>query len=284
MIANARMYSISAEAAGLWRALLERIIARAGLSIEVIDHGAPAPLEDLWRRTDQAAVFMCGLPYSRSESRPLLVAAPVPSPPEFESLPQYWSEFVVRRDSGLASLADTFGTRIAFTVPGSQSGYVAALTYFVWLPEALAALRRRPLFAEVVAPTITPLGALTAVVQGTADVAPIDAYALRLLRRYRTDLTDQVRTVARTVATPIPPLVASPVPEAVLGPLRAAFRSAHQHAAETTLMAQLLLQGFTQPDPSSYAALRQAAVAAGRFWSSHRLADAVHPAFEEPLS
>jgi ABC-type phosphate/phosphonate transport system substrate-binding protein len=263
---------------------LQRILARAGVAAEVIDHPAPAPLEDLWRREDQAAVFMCGLPYSRAEPPPLMVAAPVPLPPEFQGLPQYWSEFVVRHDSGLASMADIFGTRIAFTVPGSQSGCVAALTYFMSRYAEHPTPHRRPLFAEVVAPTITPVGALTAVVQGAAEVAPIDAYALRLLQHYRTDLTSLVRTVGRTAATPIPPLVASPAPPGALDALRNAFRDAHRHAAEQTLMAQLQLQGFAQPDPSSYTALRQAAEAARQFWRSHRLADAAHPAFGELLS
>ena len=65
----------------------------------MVDYPAPAPLEDLWLRTDQAAVFMCGLPYSLAEPRPVLIAAPVPSPAEFLGAPQYWSDFVVRKDS-----------------------------------------------------------------------------------------------------------------------------------------------------------------------------------------
>ena len=66
-----------------------------------------------------------------------------------------------------------------------------------------------PLYREVIAPQITPLGAVSAVVDGAADVAPIDSYAYSLLQKYRRDLTSQLRTIARTPRTPIPPLVAS---------------------------------------------------------------------------
>ena len=65
-----------------------------------------------------AAVFMCGLPFSRSDPRPELIAAPVPSPPDFRGLPQYWSAMVVRKDSPHQIIQDTFGGRIALTVAG----------------------------------------------------------------------------------------------------------------------------------------------------------------------
>jgi ABC-type phosphate/phosphonate transport system substrate-binding protein len=217
MIANARMYAVSPEAAGRWRALLTAIVAASGISVDVIEHPAPAPLEDLWRRTDQGAVFMCGLPFSRSVPQPVLMAAPVPSPAEYGGEPRYWSELVVRRDSGYRSVSDTFGGRLALTVPGSQSGCVAALSFF------MSAEREPPLFAEVIAPTVTPLGALSAVVRGDADIAPIDSYAFALLGRYRPDLAEQVRIVGRTTPTPIPPLVAS---QAGLEALQSAFLEA----------------------------------------------------------
>ena len=90
------MYSVSPEAADLWRRLLAAVIERAGLDIELLEHTEPAPINELWQRPDKAAVFMCGLPFSLSQPRPELIAAPVPAPPDFRSEPQYWSEMVVR--------------------------------------------------------------------------------------------------------------------------------------------------------------------------------------------
>src|SRR5271156_6022593 len=100
MIANARMYAVSPEVAGLWRALLAAVIKRAGLDVQLVEHAEPAPIAELWQRSDKAAVFMCGLPFARAEPRPLLIAAPVPSPIEFNGQPRYWSNLVVRADSG----------------------------------------------------------------------------------------------------------------------------------------------------------------------------------------
>jgi len=270
MIANARMYSVSPEAAGLWRRLLTAVIARSGLAIQWLEHTEPKPINELWRRSDQAAVFMCGLPFSRSDPRPDLIAAPVPSPPDFRGLPQYWSEMVVRKDSAFQTIEDTFGGRIALTVPDSQSGCLAAMYYL------MTVANKFPLYRELIAPQVTPLGAVSAVVDGAADVAPIDSYAYCLLQKYRWDLTSQLRVIARTPRTPIPPLVAS---RSGLASLQAAFLEADRIADIAPLMADLLLERFVRPDPHSYDALRLNFENATRYWRDHRFAATVHPAF-----
>jgi ABC-type phosphate/phosphonate transport system substrate-binding protein len=281
MIANARMYSVSEEAGAVWWELVSRILAQAGVAATVIDYPAPAPLEDLWKRPDLAAVFMCGLPFSRAQPQPVLIAAPIPSPPEFHGAAAYWSDFVVRKDNAFRTVPDTFGKRIGFTVPGSQSGCAAALTYLMTAHRELPGHEplRAPLFSEIIAPTITPLGALAAVVDGAADIAPIDSYALRLLRRYRPDLTSAVRVVGQTLPTPIPPLVASAASEKDLAALQSAFLQAHQNPSQKSLMDELLLLGFARPDPNAYAVLRERFDAATAYWRSNRLAAVTHPAF-----
>jgi ABC-type phosphate/phosphonate transport system substrate-binding protein len=269
LIANARMYSVSVAAAESWHELLSRVARRARQPVEVIDHAPPAPLAELWARTDKAAVFMCGLPYSRSEPRPYLLAAPVPSPAQFGGQPVYWSEFVVRSDSEYRSLADTFGRRIAFTSIESQSGFAAPLAYLSQQGG------RRPLFLEVIAPQITPQGAVAAVAEGRAEVAPIDAYSLQLMRRYAPELAAQVRVVARTASRPIPPLVAS----SVLPSLARALCEAHDDPVLQPVLADLRLSRFVQPDPQAYEPLRIEFDTALDYWRSHALAMDVHPAF-----
>jgi ABC-type phosphate/phosphonate transport system substrate-binding protein len=271
MIANARMYSVSPEATGLWRRLLAAVIEHAGLDITLFEHAAPAPINELWQRPDKAAVFMCGLPFSRSDPRPELIAAPVPSPPDFRGLPLYWSEMVVRKESSFQTIEDTFGGRIALTVPDSQSGCLAALHYL------MTAADRFPLYGEVITPKVTPLGAMSAVIEGAADVAPIDSYAFCLLQKYRSDLTSQLRSIGRTDRTPIPPLVASSA--GGLESLQAAFLEAHRIATIVPLMAGLLLERFVRPDPASYDALRLNFETATRYWRARPLAATVHPAF-----
>jgi ABC-type phosphate/phosphonate transport system substrate-binding protein len=275
MIANARMYSVSADAAALWRALLAALIDQSGLAVALVEHPEPLPMAALWRRTDKAAVFMCGLPYSLAEPRPILMAAPVPSPTEFNGEARYWSNLVVRADSSFRAVPDTFGRRIAFTAPESQSGYGAALHYFMSRAEGSRS-ERTPLFEEIVAPQITPLGALQAVLHGVAEIAPVDSYAFSLLQRFRPDLTAQVRIIGTTAPTPIPPLVAS---WSGLDALQSAFLEADRSAATKPIMERLMLQRFVRPDAASYEVLRHHFQAACRYWSERPLAALVHPMF-----
>ena len=279
MIANARMYSVSSAAAAAWRRLLQAVIEQSKLDIELLEHAEPRPLGELWLRGDMAAVFMCGLPFSLSRPQATLVAAPVPSPRDFRGLPQYWSEMVVRTGSDFRALEDTFGGRIALTAPDSQSGCLAALFHL------MSAGGRLPLYEEVISPRLTPLGAMSAVIDGAADVAPIDSYAYCLLQKYRPELAGGVRSIARTLPTPIPPLVASMPPPVASGRgpglerLQGAFLEAHRIAAIAPLMAALLLDRFVRPEPGSYDALRLNFEVAGRYWKEHRLAAMIHPAF-----
>jgi ABC-type phosphate/phosphonate transport system substrate-binding protein len=263
------MYSVCARVAESWSTLLSAVARAAELGIAVVEHYSPEPIDALWRRTDMAAVFMCGLPYSRSLPRPSLIAAPIPSPAEFGGQPQYWSEWVVNKGSSFETIEATFGGRLALTERNSQSGYAAALQYLMPYGGASA------LYQEVVAPTVNPLGAVNAVIGGAADIAPVDAFAFALLRQYRSDLTSQLRIIGRTASTPIPVLVAS------IGGLEAltdAFLNAHQDPALREVMRDLLLERFVRPAPGQYDALRINFEAAVSFWREHRLAKIVHPA------
>ncbi len=78
---------------------------------------------------------------------------------------------VVRNDSAMQTIEDTFGGRIALTVPDSQSGCLAALYYLMTKAQTF------PPYREVITPRVTPLGAMSAVIDGAAEVAPIDSYA-----------------------------------------------------------------------------------------------------------
>jgi ABC-type phosphate/phosphonate transport system substrate-binding protein len=273
VIANARMYAVSPEAAAAWRALLGTLIVRAGLDVEILEHAEPAPIDALWQRGDLAAVFMCGLPYSRADPKPHLLAAPVAAPAVYQGLPRYWSEWIVRKDSLFERVEDTFGGRLALTAPHSQSGCLAALRDL----EKLAG-RRSPLYREVIEPRVTPLGAMRAVIDGAADLAPLDSYAFALLERYRNDLTAEVRVIGRTDRKPIPPVVAT---VSGVEALRSAFLEAHREPATRALLDALLLERFVPAHAADYDDLRTEAETALRYWRTHALAATVHPAFGE---
>ena len=275
MIANARMYSVTPPVAALWRSLLAAILAGVDGSIEIVDHPPPAPISELWRRPDKAAVFMCGLPWSLAAEQPGLVVAPVPSPAPFGDQPRYWSDVVVRADSPFLAIEQTFGHRLALTTPESQSGYAALL--HALMPHG----GRAPLFREIIEPRFTPMGALMAVIERKAELAPIDSYAFALLSKHAPELTAQVRIIMRTEPTAIPVLVAS-------GPasprITAAFLQAREVPAAAELMDQLLIHRFARPERAAYDVLRARFRTMEAYWRRHPLAEKAHPLFAAELT
>ena len=284
LVSNARMYSVTPGVGQMWRALFEAIGHSSGVALTWVEHAAPRPLAELWRQADLGAVFMCGLPFSRAEPRPVLVVAPVPSPAAFGGLPRYWSELVVRADGPFQTVADTFGKRIALTTPDSQSGCLAALYYLQVVAEGGGTAGTRPgmpLYDEVIAPRITPRGAMMAVIDGEADIAPIDSFAFSLLQRYSPELTSQLRVVGQTEPTAIPPIIASqPVPRS----LETAFLEAHKNSATGSRMADLQLERFVRADPAAYDELRRRYDGTVRYWGEHAFAARVPPTFARVLS
>lgn len=275
MIANARMYSVTPPVAALWRSLLGAILADSGAAIEIVDHAPPAAISELWRRPDKAAVFMCGLPYSLATPQPELVVAPVPSPAEYGGRACYWSDIVVRADSPFQTIDQTFGHRLALTTPESQSGYTALL--HALMPYAGST----PLYREIIEPRFTPMGALTAVIEGKAEVAPLDSYAFALLSKYAPELTTRTRTILRTEPTAVPLLVSSgPAPAAVTG----AFLAARANKSTAALMDQLLLDRFARPERSAYDDLKTRFLTMQAFWRRHPLARTAHPLFAAELA
>jgi len=249
MICNARMYSVAPAAKAAWREVLEWVLERANVHMEYVDQEPPATLADLWGRSDLGCAMMCGLPYSHRKPRPILLAAPVPSPERYANRAVYFSDIAVRADAPFTKLEDTFGRTVGYTLTDSMSGCVALRRHL--LPF------RRPdhpaLYGKVVANLVNARGIIQALVDGRIDVGPLDSYVHDLIRHNDPAFAANVRIIAVTDPTPMPPLIATAAldPDTV-GRLRAAF-GAVEHAPELgEARAALLLRRFTVPEPSAY--------------------------------
>lgn len=243
MIVNARMYSATPQTKAAWKRLLGWAVRRARLDWDVIDYDAPAPLAELWARSDLGGVMMCGLPYSQRKPRPALVAAPVPSPARYGGRPIYFTDIAVRADDPHETLEDTFGSVVGYTFEDSMSGYVA-------LRKHLLPFRTRDtpvLYRTAVGGLMNARKVIEALVERRIDVGPLDSYYHDLIRHNEPDLAARVRVVASTAPAPIPPLVSS-------GDLR--LRDALLAAGEAPALAAerevLLLKGFAVSEEADY--------------------------------
>ncbi len=249
MIVNARMYSVAPAAKAAWRELLEWILERANVRMEFVDQEPPATLGDLWARSDLGCAMMCGLPYSQKNPRPILLAAPVPSPERYADRAVYFTDIAVRADSPYMKIEDTFGHVVGYTLTDSMSGCVA-------LRRHLLPFRKpgdQPLYREVAGKLINARGIIQALIDRRIDVGPLDGYVHDLIRHNDPAFAANVRIIAVTDAAPMPPIIATAAldPDTV-GRMRAAF-AAVEHAPELAKVRDtLLLRRFAVPEPSSY--------------------------------
>ena len=258
LVVNARMYAVEASTARRWRELFEWIAARAGVALEAIDHRPPARLEELWQRSDLGAATMCGYPLAtwKQGSRPVPLAAPAPLPEPFAGRAVYWTDIVVRADSSFERDDQLAGARFGWTAERSQSGYQAPRRHFA----ARALERGGRFFGTVVGPLVTPRAVVEAILGGTIDAGPLDAYWHALLRRHEAATAARLRVIARTEEAPIPCFVAAnALPEAQRARLVGAFLDAAGAAALRGVLADLALAGFVRVAAGTYDVLAERA-------------------------
>jgi ABC-type phosphate/phosphonate transport system substrate-binding protein len=262
LFANARMYSVTPAVAQAWRELLTWVLARAALPWTVLDYPAPRPLNALWQRDDLGCALMCGLARTVWFPRAALIVAPVVDEPRYGGAPIYFTDIVVRADSSYASLEDTFGARLGYTVSDSHSGYVALREHL--LPHRLA--RGAPLYGDVIGPLVSPRAVVEALAAGRIDVGPLDSYAHDLMRANEPQLAAQLRTVATTRAAPIPPFVATSAlaPDAVQN-LQAAFAQVSATRDLQPLRDTLRLAKLVVPRPEDYETFHARSAASERY-------------------
>lgn len=248
-VANARMYSATPALRKDWKTLLAWVLERAALAWPVIDYDPPAPLNALWARPDLGLVMMCGLPYALRADDITLIAAPVPSPVRYHGRAVYFTDLVVRADSPIASLEDSFGGVLGHTLHDSMSGGLALRSELTSYRQAAG----KPLYAHHVGQLIHARGVIEALASGVIDIGPLDSYYHDLLRRHDPDFAAQVRVVTSTPARPIPPLVATAkLPDATVVRLRAALADAIAEPLLAPLRERLLLADFHVLAPADY--------------------------------
>lgn len=252
------MYAVNPAVARAWTALFDWASRRAGIPLTVIPHPAPAPLEALWTRDDLCLAFICGYPFATGRFPVQPVAAPVPASPLAAGRPFYATHLVIRAESAITTLQESFDRRLGWTVEHSQSGFNALRTH-------LFPHRRdgRPLYAASVGPLLTPRRVVDAVLAGVIDIGPLDSYWHDLLQAHEPETAARLRIAETTQSMPMPLLVASDgVDPGIVARLRAALRHTAQDREARPLLAALTLSGFAEVKADTYqpliAAARQA--------------------------
>jgi ABC-type phosphate/phosphonate transport system substrate-binding protein len=240
------MYSVTPASTEAWRKVIGWAARAAGLPVEFVEHAPPKLLSDLWARDDLGVVQMCGLPASLRRPSPVVLAAPQPSLPRYGGRAVYMSDLAVRADSKFQTLENTFGGVAGYTLKDSQSGYFAFRYY-------LATKYPQAKYLGIVGGLLNARGVVQALMDGRIDVGPLDGYVFDLIRAGDPAFAAQVRVVASTDPTPMPPLIATArlAPEKIQA-LRNSFSRVHEEKTLDQARAALLVERFVVPDLAVY--------------------------------
>lgn len=256
LIACSRLYDATPFHAEAWRTVFAEAGRLAGVDLRVVEWRAPAPLGELWKRSDMGLVFLCGRPYVQAGARHCIIGAPLG--PDSGEKAVYRTLLLARAGSGWTKVEESFGARLGHMGAHSQSGYNALR--FLLAPHASG----RKLYAESVE-LETPAACLNALREGRVDVVPLDSYFYHLLVSARKELREELVILGRSPLTAMPFLAASPEAEdAVVAALRGALAEWSLAPGGEELRRALCMKGFSLPSVSDYAVLAEQEAAALR--------------------
>lgn len=255
LIASSRMYNVSEQVRPLWDSFFRYISAAAEVPLKIVEHRPPAPLADLWQRSNLGAAFICGYPLAtwQRADRPVILAAPVADAPWALGGTRYASHIIVAKGGRISDPAQLAAAIWGWTVRDSQSGYHAPRAYFAktWPGHAPQ---------QTVGPLLNPTGVIEALRDRRIEAGAIDTYAYRLLEIHDPAAIEGVEVIATSEPTPCPVLaVSATVAPVLVARLRDTLLQAHENVKGKAALAALSLLRFETADLADYAQLPRCA-------------------------
>jgi len=233
-----------------WGAGLARHLRRAGFPDVPLGLERSGHYQDSWKSPQLLLSQTCGYSFANEFSTRLAAIVTPNYLVEGCDGPNYSSFIMVRAGDGVSRLEDLEGKRAAFNNRDSMSGMLALKLVFA----PLAANGR--FFASALE-SGGHVKSLEAVKDGTADVCATDAVCVALARRYRPDLLEGLRHVARSPSVPgLPYVTLATRSDEELGALRDAVADAFDDPSLRVAREQLFLAGFSLLAPADYAVMR----------------------------
>ena len=206
---------------------------------------------------DIQMAWICGLPYARRADKPAprieLVAAPVMRGPRYEDRPIYFSDVVVRRDSGFRTFDDLRGASWAYNEPDSHSGYNVVAHHLVTLGETW------DYFGRVVEAG-SHQASLGMILDGGIDASAIDSTVLELELEKDPTMESRLRVIETLGPSPIPPwVILRSVPEARREAVRETLIGMEEDARGRDVLSELPVARFARVEDGDYDPIRRMA-------------------------
>ncbi|MFL9824687.1 PhnD/SsuA/transferrin family substrate-binding protein [Rhodoplanes sp. SY1] len=217
---------------------------KVGRTVQIVQRRSYREAMELIENGEHDFAWICSLPYAkyRDSRRFGLLAVPV-----FRGEPLYRSYLIVHRSSPVQTMAELEKRVFAYSDPDSNTGYAVPRRQIHELGRNPDSFFRHTFF------TYGHTEQIEAVAARLADGAAVDSYVWEFLARHGSPLTNDTRIVAQSEAYGFPPLVYRVgVDPALRERMATALLTMDSDPDGRRLLAELMLDRFTTPDPALY--------------------------------
>ncbi len=220
-----------------------------GREVEMVQRKTYAEVNFLMKEGQIDAAFVCSRPYvdgHRDFGMELLCV------PVCFGKTEYYSYFIVHKDSPITDLEDLRGKVFAFSDPLSNSGMLIPAYILAEMQETPDSFFRKYMF------TYSHDNSIRSVAEKFVDGAAVDSLIWEYLNVREPEWTAQTKIIHRSAPSAIPPVVVSPnINRELKGRLRSAFLNMHKVPKGRKILENVLIDRFTTIEDSAYGSIRQ---------------------------
>jgi phosphonate transport system substrate-binding protein len=246
---------VSEEGIGVYSKLADWLARQLGRQVEFVSGFSYGTIDEM---IDDGAVdvaFICGYPYVLKHDQPHpvidVLAAPVVKAPRYGNRPVYFSDLIVRKDSGVRRFEDLKGATLVYNEERSNSGYNMPRSFLI--ERGLT----KGFFGKVIR-SGSHEESIRMVARGEADASFVDSMVLDYDREKHLGFADQVRVVMSLGPEAIPPVVVSTKMDPELRRrMGSALAHMHEDAEGRRILDEALLSRFEPVDDAHYDGIRR---------------------------
>jgi len=238
-----------AESLTFYEDIFDYIGEKLGQGVEMIQRKTYAEVNFLMKEGRIDAAFVCSRPYvegHRDFGMELLCV------PVCFGKTEYYSYFIVHKDSSYQKLEDLRGKVFAFTDPLSNTGTLIPTYMLAKMGETPESFFRRYIF------TYSHDNSIRSVAENFVDGAAVDSLIWEYLNAKGQEWPAQTRIIFKSVPCGIPPVVVSPkIDHELKEKLRSAFLNMHIDPTGQEILKRVLIDRFAEIEDSAYDSIRQ---------------------------
>jgi phosphonate transport system substrate-binding protein len=229
--------------------IFDYIGEKLGCGVEMVQRKTYAEVNFLMKERRIDAAFVCSRPYvegHRDFGMELLCV------PVCFGKTEYYSYFIVHKDSPIQKLVDLRGKVFAFSDPLSNTGMLIPTYTLAKMGESPETFFRRYIF------TYSHDNSIHSVADKFVDGAAVDSLIWEYENIEEPKWTAQTRIIHISAPCGIPPMVVSPsIDHKLKERLRSAFLNMHNDPRGHEILKKVLIDRFTVIEDSAYDSIRQ---------------------------